>query len=343
MKKKYNDYILKQLEKLISIDSPGAFTDMCGDYVEEELIKLGFAPKRTNKGGVLANLGGEGNGLLMEGHIDTLGAMVRDIKPNGRLKLYGIGGLNCNSLETEWVRIYTRDGRTYGGTIQLCNASTHANGEARTAPRNLETIEVLLDENVSSKAEVEKLGIEKGNVVAVSPRFSLTDSGYIKSRYLDDKLVVAIVLGFAKYIKEEKIELCRNVWMHFSVFEEIGHGAGGICPEGCTEVLALDMGTVGDCTDGSEKKVSICIGDLSGPYNVRMTTDLVNAAKRAKVDYSVDVYPNYSSDASEAVNQFDLRHALIGPGVYASHGYERSHVDSIKNTFDLLEEYLKKI
>lgn len=341
MDKKIETYILQQLENLLAIDSPSGFTDKCGLYVFDELKKLGFEPKLTNKGGVVASLGGEGDGILLSAHLDTLGAIVRQIKPNGRLKMFAIGGINPNSLETEWVKIYTRSGKVYEGTCQLVNASTHANGEARTTQRNIETIEIVLDENVDNAGDVEKLGIEKGNVIAFNPRFKLSESGYIKARFLDDKLVVAIVLGLAKYVKENNVKLSRNVWIHFSVYEEIGHGASGIMPDGVTEVMALDMGTVGECTDGSEKKVSICCGDLSGPYDVKTTDNVVAAAKRAGVDYTVDVYPCYSSDASVTIQQYDVRHCLIGPGVYASHGYERSHVDAIKNTFELLIEYLK--
>lgn len=346
MKKKYLNYVMDQLEKLINIDSPTAFTDDCAEYVKAEIEKLGYSPKMLNKGGVFVDLGGksdDANGVLLYAHIDTIGALVRHIKPNGRLEMTRIGGGNQNSIEANDVRVHTRDGKVYTGTVQLVNASVHANPAARDAiNRTWDNLEVILDEDVNSAAETLALGIEKGNVVAFDPKFKVTDSGYIKSRFLDDKMLVAIVLGFAKYIKEEKAELLRKVCVHFSCYEETGHGVGGIMPNGISEALALDMGCVGDCTDGNEKSVSICIADLGGPYDVKTTDNLVKAAKLAGIDYSADVYPNYSSDSDEAVSLYDVRHALIGPGIYASHGYERGHIDGIKNTFDLLLAYLTK-
>ena len=341
MKKKYLDYVLDELKKLIAIDSPASFTDACAEYVRNELARLGYDASLTKKGGAFVCLGGEGNAVMLYAHIDTIGAMVRHIKPNGRIEMVRIGGANQNSIEANDVKVYTRDGRTYTGTVQLVNASVHANPASRDGTmRSWENLEIILDEDVNSKEETEALGIEKGCIVAFDPKFKITDSGYIKSRFLDDKALVAIVLGFAKYLKEEKIKLLRKVYVHFSCYEEIGHGVGGIMPEDTTEVLSLDMGCVGDATDGSEKKVSICCWDLGGPYDNRTTTNIVNAAKRAGVDYSVDVYPNYSSDSDEAVTMYDVRHALFGPGIYASHGYERGHIDGIKNTFDLLVSYL---
>lgn len=336
-------YILEKLEKLISIDSPTSFTDECAGYVYDELQGLGYEPTLTNKGGVFVNAGGEGNGVLIYAHIDTVGAMVRRIKPNGRIMMHRIGGVNQNSIETSDVRIYTRDGKIYGGSVQLVDASVHANPAARDGTqRTWDNLEILLDEDVNTKAETEALGIEKGCIVAFDPNFKITESGYIKSRFLDDKLCVATLLGFLKHIKENNIKLNRSVSVYFSPAEEVGHGAGGILPEGTTEVLALDMGCVGEATDGSEKKVSICCADLGGPYDTRTTNNIVAAAKRANVDFSVDVYPNYSSDSDEAATFYDVRHALFGPGIYASHGYERGHIDGMINTFRLLCAYLEE-
>ncbi|MBQ7298468.1 MAG: peptidase M42, partial [Clostridia bacterium] len=168
----------------------------------------------------------------------------------------------------------------------------------------------------------------------------ITESGYIKSRYLDDKLSAAILLGFAKYLVDNGIKTDRHIYIHFTVYEEVGHGAAGICPAGVTEILGVDMGCVGNGLTCTEREVSICAADGSGPYDYDINCALVAAAKRHDIGYAVDIYPYYSSDCSVAVRNFDLRHALIGAGVYASHGYERSHTDGVLNTMKLLAAYL---
>ncbi len=343
------DYTLTELKQILSIDSPTGFTANVSDYLIGALTALEIPAFLTEKGGVLADLAHfadddaeKDNGVLLSAHIDTLGAMVRQIKGNGRLKVTNVGGLNANNTETEFVRIYTRDGRTYEGTLQLSDASLHVNGSAGSVSRNWDNIEVVLDEPVKTAEETRALGIENGCYVCVEPRTVITPSGYIKSRYLDDKLSAAIFLGFAKFLKDSGTKTKRPLHMHFTVFEEVGHGAAGICPMGVTEVLGVDMGCVGDGLDCTEQMVSICASDGSGPYNYAINCALVEAAKANGINYAVDVYPHYSSDCSVAVSCYDLKHALIGPGVYASHGYERSHVDGVKNTFDLLCAYLCK-
>ena len=342
MTRDYSEFILDTLTELLQIDSPSGMTMNCAKYVQKAMTDMGYKAEFTKKGGVLADLGGEdkGDGVLLSGHIDTLGAIIRTIKGNGRLKLFSVGGINPAAYEAENVRAYTRDGRYYTGTFQLCNASTHANGEARTTPRNFDTLEIVLDEDVKTAADVRALGLENGCYVCFEPRLVITEKGFIKSRFLDDKLLVAIMLAFAKFLKEEEILTKRHVYMHFTIFEETGSGAGGIMPSGVNEILSLDMGCVGDGMEGSERKVSICCADNSGPYDYVTTSNLVAAAKKADLQFAVDVYPNYSSDSSVAVRHLDLRHGLIGPGVYASHGYERSHIDGAVNTLKLLEAYL---
>ena len=203
-------------------------------------------------------------------------------------------------------------------------------------------MEVVLDEKVSSKEEVEKLGIMAGDFVCFDPRTVVTKSGYIKSRFLDDKLSVGILLGFAKYLKEENIEPERMIYHHITVYEEVGHGGAASIPEDVTEVISVDMGCIGEGLTCQETQVSICAKDSRGPYNYDVVTNLVTAAKEHDIDYAVDVYPYYGSDADVALTAgYDVRHGLIGAGVYASHGYERSHKDGVKNTFSLLCAYCK--
>ena len=339
----YMDYILTQLKALMAIDSPSGYTKEVTDYLMAQYKEMGYTPKKTVKGGVLVELGGEEkeNALFMEAHVDTLGAMVAEIKADGRLRLTPIGGLNANNAEAENCRICTRFNGTYEGTMQLTDASIHVNGKYNDTSRSFDVMEVLIYEKVSSKKEVEDLGIMAGDVICFEPRTTITKSGYLKSRFLDDKLSAAILMGYAKYLKDENVCPKRALYQHFTVYEEVGHGGSASIPEGVTEVLSVDMGCVGQGLSCKEHQVSICAKDSGGPYNYDVVTDLITAAKRENLDYAVDIYPHYGSDAEAALRSgYDVRHGLIGPGVYASHGYERSHVDGVKNTFLLLKSYL---
>lgn len=337
------DYVLEQTKKVLSIDSPTGYTKDAADYVMSAYEALGYHPVKTVKGGVLVEIGGEDekDAILLEAHMDTLGAMVREIKGNGRLKLSPLGGMNPNNAEAENCRIITRFDGKYEGTFQLENASIHVNGEYNDTKRSYDNMEVVLDENVTSEEETRKLGIMEGDIVAFDPRTTITEKGYIKSRFLDDKLSVGILLGFAKFLKEEKITTKRKIYHHITVYEEVGHGACGTVPEGVTEILSVDMGCIGDTLQCNEHQVSICAKDSVGPYNYEVVTNLIKVAKEHNIDFAVDVYPHYGSDADAALEAgYDCRHGLIGAGVYASHGYERSHVDGARNTLELLKAYL---
>ena len=341
--KKYVDYIVEETKKILAIDSPSGFTKEVADYVMEEYRALGYEPQLTVKGGVLVAMGGKKkkDAVMLEAHIDTFGAMVTEIKGNGRLKVSPIGGMNANNAEAENCRVYTRFSGKYEGTFQLNNASIHVNGDYNEEKRKYDAMEVVLDEKVKSKEDVEKLGIMAGDVVCFDPRTVVTDSGYIKSRFLDDKLSVGILLGYAKYLKEEKVEPERMIYHHVTVYEEVGHGGAASIPDGVTEVISVDMGCVGDGLSCDETQVSICAKDSRGPYNYDVVTGLIKAAKENDIDFAVDVYPYYGSDADVALTAgYDIRHGLIGSGVYASHGYERSHKDGVKNTFKLICAYL---
>ena len=337
------DYVLEQTKKVLSIDSPTGYTKDAADYVMSAYEALGYHLVKTVKGGVLVEIGGEDekDAILLEAHMDTLGAMVREIKGNGRLKLSPLGGMNPNNAEAENCRIITRFDGKYEGTFQLENASIHVNGEYNDTKRSYDNMEVVLDENVTTEEETRKLGIMEGDIVAFDPRTTITEKGYIKSRFLDDKLSVGILLGFAKFLKEEKITTKRKIYHHITVYEEVGHGACGTVPEGVTEILSVDMGCIGDTLQCNEHQVSICAKDSVGPYNYEVVTNLIKAAKEHNIDFAVDVYPHYGSDADAALEAgYDCRHGLIGAGVYASHGYERSHVDGARNTLELLKAYL---
>ena len=341
---KYTEFAVEKTCELLAIDSPSGFTDGAIRYVKEEFEALGFSATLTEKGGVIVDLGGEESpigGLLLEAHADTLGGMVAELKGNGRLRITNLGGMRAENAECENVRLYTRDGNVYEGTLQLMNPSVHVNGEYADTKRSFNTTEIVLDEDVSSKNDLRCLGIEVGDIVAFDPRTRVTASGYIKSRFLDDKLSVGILLGFAKYIKDNEIVLPRHTYVHVTVYEEVGHGGAASVPAGVTEAISVDMGCVGDGLECTERQVSICAKDSHGPYNYLMVGRLIEAAKAEGADYAVDVYPYYGSDVEATLSAgYDLRHGLIGAGVYASHGYERSHKDGVKNTLLVLKGFL---
>ena len=339
----YADYAWEQTAALLAIDSPSGFTVKAAAWVRDAFAALGFEASFTVKGGVLVDLGGEdaADGLLLEAHTDTLGAMVAQIKGNGRLKLTGLGGMSPNNAEAENVRIHTRGGRILEGTCQLVNASVHVNKDYGTAGRSWDTLEIVPDEDVASADDTRKLGIEVGDIVCFDPRTRKTESGYLKSRFLDDKLSVGILLGFAKYLADNHITPARRTYVHVTVYEEVGHGGSASLPAGITEAISVDMGCVGEGLQCTERQVSICAKDSGGPYSYAVVGKLIDAAKKTGADYAVDVYPYYGSDVEATLHSgADIRHGLIGAGVYASHGYERSHMDGVYNTLKVLCGYL---
>ena len=326
IERRYAEFAWEKTETLLSIDSPSGYTDRAASWVKENFEKLGFTANITAKGGVLVDLGGkdENDGLLLEAHADTL------------------GGMNPNNGEAENVWVYTRGGKVLDGTFQLCNASVHVNGDYSSAKRSFDTMEVVLDEDVSSAADTRELGVEVGDIVCFEPRTRRTASGYLKSRFLDDKLSVGILLGFAKYLSENSITPKRRTWVYVTVYEEVGHGGSASVPTGITEAISVDMGCVGAGLQCTEKQVSICAKDSGGPYSYEVVGKLIDAAKKTGADYAVDVYPYYGSDVEATLRSgVDIRHGLIGAGVYASHGYERSHMDGVYNTLKVLAGYLE--
>ena len=222
------------------------------------------------------------------------------------------------------------------------NASVHVNGGYGDTRRSWDTVEVVLDEDVRSAEDTRKLGIEVGDIVCFDPRTRRTASGYLKSRFLDDKLSVGILLGLAKYLRDNAIVPARKVYAHVTVYEEVGYGGAASVPAGVTVAISVDMGCVGEGLGCTERQVSICAKDSGGPYSYEVVGKLIDAAKKAGADYAVDVYPHYGSDVEATLQGgADIRHGLIGAGVYASHGYERSHIDGVFNTLKVLCGYLE--
>ena len=334
------DYIAERLTELTAIPSPTGFTRLATNYLVDTLTNLGYKPTVSNKGNVLVELGGQGSPLVLASHVDTLGAMVRSVKDNGRLRPTTLGGHQWRTADGENCTVHTRDGRTYTGVVLNTEPSAHvADEKVEQIEKNME---VLLDENVSTKDETLALGVQPGDIIAMDPRTTITESGYIKSRFLDDKLSAAILLGLARATAAGEVTLARKVSLLFTGYEEVGHG-GSVVPTDTRDMVSVDMGCVGADLGCTERMVSICAKDSGGPYSYDIVSDLALCAKDNGLDYAIDVYPHYGSDVEATLTAgYDIRHGLIGPGVYASHNYERSHMDGVRNTYELLRAYVAK-
>lgn len=331
-------YICDQLKALTAIPSPTGFTKHATNYLVETLTAMGLSPEVSNKGNVLVCLGGEGNPLVLASHVDTLGAMVRAIKDNGRLRPTTLGGHQWRTADGENCTVHTRDGRTYTGVVLNTEPSAHvADEKVEQVEKNME---VLLDENVGTADETRALGIQNGDIIAMDPRTTVTPSGYIKSRFLDDKLSASILLGLARAAAVGEVSLARKVSLLFTVYEEVGHG-GSFVPADTRDMISVDMGCVGADLACTEREVSICAKDSGGPYNYDLVSELAGIAAELELGYAIDVYPHYGSDVETTLTAgYDIRHGLVGPGVYASHNYERSHTDGVRNTYELLLAYV---
>ncbi|PHA02518.1 peptidase M42 [Bacillus pseudomycoides] len=335
---------MQLIKQLVSIPSPSGNTNTIIRFIEEYVKEWTIETKRNNKGGLIITLKGKDDTKqrLLTAHVDTLGAMVKEIKADGRLRLSMIGGFRWNAVEGEYCEIETAGGKTYTGTILIHQTSVHVYKNAGEAKRDEQNIEVRIDERVSSPEEVRELGIEVGDFVSFDPRVQMTDSGYIKSRHLDDKASVAILLQLIKRLQDEKITLPYTTHFLISNNEEIGYGGNSNIPEETVEYLAVDMGALGDGQASDEYTVSICAKDSSGPYHYGMRKHLVELAKENNIEYKVDIYPYYGSDASAAIRAgVDVKHGLIGPGIDASHAYERTHETSIAHTEALIYAYVQ--
>jgi len=339
-------YIAAQTVALCRIPSPTGFTDAAIAHVAGELEKMGVTYRRTPKGALLATLPGadESTHRAVDVHVDTLGAMVKEIKPNGRLKLTRIGGFSGNSIEGEYCLVHTASGSAVSGTILVTKASTHVHGEEHHKQERTEAnLEVRLDARVSSRDDVLALGIQVGDFISFDPRTVQTETGFIKSRHLDDKACVAILLGVVKAMQEQGLRPAHTTHLFFSNYEEVGHGAAGAFPPEATEVIALDMAAVGEGQTSDEYSVTICVKDSSGPYDYELSRRLQRIAAAEGLNYRVDIYPHYGSDASAALRAGgQFKAALVGPGIDASHSYERVHVDALDQTARLLLAYLTR-
>ncbi|QWU18333.1 M42 family metallopeptidase [Paenibacillus sophorae] len=337
------DYILTILKKLLDTPSPSGYTHAVLKLVAEEAAALGASLSWNEKGGLILSVEGldPSRTVGLSAHVDTLGAMVRSIRPDGTLRLTSVGGFTMYSIENEYCVIHTRSGKTYTGTILSTRPSAHAyTADARDIKRIEENMEVRIDELVSGKDDVLKLGIAVGDFISFDARPVFTPSGFIKSRHLDDKASVAALLGLLESIKREGWKPLHNLSLLISNYEEVGHGASWI-PGEISELIAVDMGVLGDDLSCKETDVSICAKDSTGPYDYTMTGRLIELAQGLGIPHAVDIYPQYGSDASAALRGgANIRAALIGPGVHASHSMERTHKQAVFNTAKLLAAYV---
>jgi putative aminopeptidase FrvX len=338
--------MLQQTAILCQIPSPSGFTQRAIDHVAEELAQLGLPVRRTVKGALVATLPGgdpQLGGRTLSAHVDTLGAMVKEIKEDGRLKLTRTGGYDWATIEGEYGTIHAEGGvQPITGTILTTKASAHVHGAAlRELTRDENSIEVRLDEPVRDADDARALGIAVGDFVSFDPRTTVTDSGFIKSRHLDDKACVAILLGVARALAESRREPAAPTHLFISNFEEVGHGSSAALPEGTTELIAVDMAAVGNGQTSDEFATTICVKDSSGPYDFALSRRLIALAKTHDIEHRVDIYPEYASDVSQALRAgWDVRGGLVGPGVDASHSFERLHRSSLEETARILLAYL---
>lgn len=337
------EYLLRVLTDLINTPSPSGDTEWAISFVEQELDSMGVTSYRTNKGALVAYLDGlqDDRPRALSAHVDTLGAMVAEVKPSGRLRLTNIGGLVWPAVESEGVWVRTRQDRQIRGSIVYTNGAAHVNKEAISGPRNADTLEVRLDERTTTAEETRMLGIDVGDFVYVDPRFENSASGFVRSRFLDDKACVACALAALKALRDHGISAAQRTHFLFSNFEEVGHGGCDGVPDDLSEFVIIDMACIGNGVQGDEYHCSICVKDSSGPYSRSLTEKLRGIADRAGIDLKTSIYPHYGSDGSvywRAGGKAEV--ALIGPGVDTSHAYERTHQDALNDTALLMAEYL---
>lgn len=335
-------YCIDTFAKFLSADSTTGQYEEVQALLCSMLDELGYPYHVTHKGGVIADLGGEGNALVVTAHLDDIGLMVRHVNADGTLNVCPVGGLYPFYCMGENVRIHTRDGKVFTGTVCRTPNSIHVTEEELRveAPDFRKNVCVVIDEDVKSAADTRALGIDTGDVIALEPRLTVSN-GYIKAHFVDDKAIAAVLMNVLKELKESGRTLSRKVYFYFAVYEELGHGTTWL-PEGVTDMLAVDIAPTGPQQNSDEHKVSIFAKDSRFPYHWGMTNELRAVAIENRIDYVMDIFtPHYGTDCNPSIQAgYDIRHAAIGPGTANSHGYERTHIDGLRATFELLMAYL---
>lgn len=338
-------FFKKCFEEIINVPSPVGYYVKLNPIIEKYAAMFGETVTYDNKSTAYITLEGEDNSktVLVGAHADTLGLVVRKVDSDGKIRVRQLGGVNYASLEGETATVHTRDGREYTGLIACQSHSVHVFDDARTLERNENTMILILDEKVSSKSDVYDLGIRNGDFISIDPRCSFTENGFIKSRFIDDKAAVACCFTVLKYMKENNLKPKHRTIFAFPYSEEIGLG-GTYVPEGVSEYVALDIGLIGPDYEGNEFAVSICAKDATAPYDYALTSRLVEYAKKAGCDYAIDIFYRYGTDGNAAMRAGNnIRAAAFGMAVYCSHGMERTHIDGINNTLNLLLAYVLDI
>lgn len=339
------DYILDQMSRLLNIPSPTGDTKEAIAFVKKSFEDLNLETKITRKGALIATMKGKNDDehRVIGAHVDTLGAMVTEVKPNGRLRMTMLGSYSWTAIEGEYVTISAENGKKYTGTVLFDNSSVHVHGAVvNETKRTAKNMEIRIDELVKTAEDTAKLGIRAGDFIYLEPRVEITKSGFVKSRHLDDKACVACLLGAAKYLRDNDITPEYTSHFYISNYEEVGHGSSSVVSERAVDFLAVDMAAIGQGLTSDEQKVTICAKDSTGPYDFEFRKELVQLCKNHNLNYEVDIYPSYGSDASAALRAgWPVRAALIGPGVDASHSYERLHKSSAFDTTRLISIYLQ--
>ncbi|HUH97833.1 MAG TPA: M42 family metallopeptidase [Anaerolineales bacterium] len=338
------DYLLKFLVDLLNIPSPTGRTDEAIAFVEKELaacrqLKL----SRTRKGALVATWEGRQNDSprALTAHVDTLGAMVKQIKSNGRLKITRLGGLLLNAVETEGCWVLTPTGGRMRGSLLIDAASSHVYGaKAGDTERDEDHMEIRLDAVTSSEQETRELGIRIGDFVVFDPRVEVTN-GFVRSRFLDDKACVAAIVAAIKSLSESGQRPAQSVTFLFSNYEEVGHGAAAGIPPAVHELVTVDMAAVGEGQESDEFHATLCLKDSGGPYHHGLSNKLRLIADQNRIPFKTDIYPYYGSDGEAYWRAGgDVAVALIGPGVDASHNYERTHTEALLATSNWIMAYL---
>ncbi len=340
------EYLIEFLTRLLNTPSPTGFASAAIDLVEQEAAKYpGVQIERTKKGALLLTLqsnnsSGTGPKRALTAHVDTLGAMVRQVKPSGRLELSNVGGFAWGSIEGENCLVNTRNNGTFRGSLLPHEASVHVYDNVRDGKRDRQTMEVRLDERVTNAEETRNLGIEVGDFVSFDARVEVIN-GFVKSRHLDDKACVAVILASIKALHEAKLTPAVDTCFLISNFEEVGHGGSSDLPDSLDELIALDMAAIGDGQASDEYHASICVKDAGGPYHHELSNKLRDLASSFDIPIKVDIYVNYGSDATAYWRAGgNAAVALIGPGVDSSHHYERTHTDALVDTTKWVLAYL---
>jgi putative aminopeptidase FrvX len=339
-----NDYLVDFLTKLLNIPSPTGFAEPAIAFVEKELSQFKqLELSRTRKGALVAkwNVESDRAPVALTAHVDTLGAVVKEIKPNGRLKLSRIGGVEWPTVETEGVWIFASNGQNIRGSVLVETASGHIYGQAmKETPRDDDHMEVRLDARTLSDKETRALGIRIGDCVAFDPRVEVTN-GFIRSRHLDDKACVANIVSAIKSLVDSGQSPTRTVYFLISNYEEVGHGASAGIPPDVAELVTVDMAVVGKGQESDEFSVTLCIKDSGGVYHEGLNKKLRALAEQHGIPYKTDVYRYYGSDGEAFWRAGgDVAVALIGPGIDASHNYERTHTDALVATTNWILAYL---